>query len=319
MITTAVQDTAAHQQVVRRKPGRPPGSKNKRTSEGSSGQPRKKQKQTVTTPNRSSARSVRGTSSSHSKSLYYEGSSEEDETDQLIAATVPRPYNAPKNTSSAALNGPKARARSQEAMSQYIHTFTTVLDYPKNENAVALAEAMSANDQSKSRTRQSKVDAKGRIEGTSTTQTRPSETTDAVSATTINGEGSGKGISLLPPISANNGTPSARSTPFEVTPLNNPLFKKAQIVPVPKLVNKSVSWSGPRHPPARTKPRLFGLPECPTFYPTAEEFQDPMAYMKKIGDEGQGRQFGMAKVVPPSGWRMPFAIDTEVSQIRWTD
>ena len=56
--------------------------------------------------------------------------------------------------------------------------------------------------------------------------------------------------------------------------------------------------------------RLFGLQEAPTFRPTTEEFKDPMEYMRKIAPEG--RKYGIVKIIPPDGWNMPFAIDTEV-------
>lgn len=35
-----------------------------------------------------------------------------------------------------------------------------------------------------------------------------------------------------------------------------------------------------------------------------------MAYMRKI--EPEGRKYGIAKIIPPDGWQMPFAIDTSV-------
>lgn len=83
----------------------------------------------------------------------------------------------------------------------------------------------------------------------------------------------------------------------------------------PALDRKSVRWSGPRVPKARTVPRQFGLKECPTFYPTADEFRDPMEYLRKVGEEGRGKEYGMCKIVPPEGWQMPFVLDTEVCSL----
>lgn len=62
--------------------------------------------------------------------------------------------------------------------------------------------------------------------------------------------------------------------------------------------------------PPRTAPRPFGLEDCPAFYPTAEEWKDPMKYVKSIADKA--RQYGICKVIPPEGWNMPFVTDTRV-------
>jgi histone demethylase JARID1 len=59
-----------------------------------------------------------------------------------------------------------------------------------------------------------------------------------------------------------------------------------------------------------SKPRPFGLEDCPAFYPTSEEFADPMSYIRSISDLTQ--QYGICKVVPPDNWNMPFVTDTEV-------
>lgn len=56
--------------------------------------------------------------------------------------------------------------------------------------------------------------------------------------------------------------------------------------------------------------RIFGIPEAPTYYPTDDEFRDPMEYMRKIAPDG--RRYGIVKIVPPEGWNPTFAINTEV-------
>jgi hypothetical protein len=38
-----------------------------------------------------------------------------------------------------------------------------------------------------------------------------------------------------------------------------------------------------------------------------------MSYIRSIGP--QAREFGIAKIVPPETWRMPFVTDTEVSEV----
>lgn len=62
---------------------------------------------------------------------------------------------------------------------------------------------------------------------------------------------------------------------------------------------------------ASQEERPFGLQDCPAFYPTPEEFRDPMSYIRSIAPQAQ--EFGIAKIVPPETWRMPFVTDTEVS------
>lgn len=55
---------------------------------------------------------------------------------------------------------------------------------------------------------------------------------------------------------------------------------------------------------------MFGIPEAPVYHPTIEEFAQPMEYIEKIAQEA--KNFGICKIVPPLGWRPPFALDTEV-------
>ena len=77
-----------------------------------------------------------------------------------------------------------------------------------------------------------------------------------------------------------------------------------------------MNWLKTESPRDRAKliqPRPFGLTDCPTFYPTEEQFKDPMAFIRSIAKEGQ--EHGICKVVPPQGWKMPFVTDTSVSII----
>ena len=70
--------------------------------------------------------------------------------------------------------------------------------------------------------------------------------------------------------------------------------------------------------PLRTQPRVFGLQEAPTFYPTWDEFQDPMAYIEWVAkpDGGNGAAYGIAKIVPPEGWQMEFVADEQTFRFR---
>lgn len=55
---------------------------------------------------------------------------------------------------------------------------------------------------------------------------------------------------------------------------------------------------------------MFGLEHAPVYHPTILEFAKPLEYIEKIGWEA--KEFGICKIVPPEGWRPPFALNTEV-------
>ena len=73
----------------------------------------------------------------------------------------------------------------------------------------------------------------------------------------------------------------------------------------------SVKTIGVREPKPRTRSRPFNLEDCPTFYPSPNDFKDPLSYIRQITPEAQ--KYGICKIVPPSGWKMPFKTDTEVN------
>lgn len=54
--------------------------------------------------------------------------------------------------------------------------------------------------------------------------------------------------------------------------------------------------------------------EAPVFEPSAEEFEDPIAYIAKIRPIGE--QTGIVKIRPPVHWKPPFSIDPE--KLRFT-
>jgi histone demethylase JARID1 len=84
-------------------------------------------------------------------------------------------------------------------------------------------------------------------------------------------------------------------------------------IPVsPMLDLSSVKTRSPRNMSSDGPKRPFGLEDCPVFYPTVDEFKDPMAYVRSISPAAQN--YGICKIVPPAGWKMPFVTDTEVRQ-----
>jgi hypothetical protein len=46
--------------------------------------------------------------------------------------------------------------------------------------------------------------------------------------------------------------------------------------------------------------------EAPTFYPSAEEFEDCMSYLRKISP--QASQFGICRIVPPPQWKYDYSF-----------
>lgn len=62
--------------------------------------------------------------------------------------------------------------------------------------------------------------------------------------------------------------------------------------------------------PIKKASRPHGISDAPTYYPTLEEWHDPLEYVKKIGPEAS--QYGLCKIIPPDSWNPEFAINTEV-------
>ncbi|CAI5734834.1 unnamed protein product [Hyaloperonospora brassicae] len=62
-------------------------------------------------------------------------------------------------------------------------------------------------------------------------------------------------------------------------------------------------------PPKRGVQRPVPLPNGAVFYPTREQFADPIKYIASI-EHGAART-GICKIVPPRGWGPTFAIDLE--------
>ncbi|CAN0841302.1 Lysine-specific demethylase JMJ17 [Linum grandiflorum] len=51
------------------------------------------------------------------------------------------------------------------------------------------------------------------------------------------------------------------------------------------------------------------VPPAPVYYPTEEEFKDPLEYIHKIRNEAE--RYGICRIVPPKGWSPPLAMDMD--------
>ena len=79
----------------------------------------------------------------------------------------------------------------------------------------------------------------------------------------------------------------------------------------PALNMASVATRAPKeYTPTDPPTRIFGLQDAPCYYPTPEEFMEPLRYIESIRPEAE--KAGICKIVPPEGWKPTFALDTEV-------
>ncbi|KAE8055327.1 hypothetical protein FH972_012174 [Carpinus fangiana] len=53
----------------------------------------------------------------------------------------------------------------------------------------------------------------------------------------------------------------------------------------------------------------LNIPSGPVYYPTEDEFRDPLEFINKIRQEAE--RYGICRIVPPKSWKPPFALDWE--------
>ena len=205
--------------------------------------------------------------------------------------TPPLKPSTPRPSNGGSLGRPPNSQRSNGTESRRSKpVFTSSLNFPE---AVPTPLFASGDTELNRSQRRSKVEAISKLDRAGL----PIPTTAGPAAT-----------SFLPASSARQPSagpsgPSPSRNPLHHPPISNPPFDLG-----------TVRTDAPRHPPSRSGSRLFGLEECPIFYPTPEEFLNPMAYIDSIGSSA--KPYGICKVIPPEGWRMPFSLETETFRFR---
>lgn len=114
-------------------------------------------------------------------------------------------------------------------------------------------------------------------------------------------------------------TAATDSSSTTTGPKSNPARRAAKLAKSPPLDFSTIRTHAPRYPNPAPRPksrptRIFGIPEAPVYHPSVEEFAHPMEYIEKIAVEA--KEYGICKIVPPEGWRPPFALDSEVRRLR---
>ncbi|KAM2673879.1 hypothetical protein EV2_015129 [Malus domestica] len=54
----------------------------------------------------------------------------------------------------------------------------------------------------------------------------------------------------------------------------------------------------------------LNIPSAPVYYPSEDEFRDPLEYIYKIRPEAEA--YGICRIVPPKCWKPPFALDLDL-------
>ena len=199
-----------------------------------------------------------------------------------------RPRRTPSKPQTPSTNGhrddsPRVRKVSSEHK-RAKPTFTTSLSFPEAAplpTPLPVLEVEGGKSQ-----RRSKVEALTKIDRAGT----PITAASGPAATSF--------IPAAAPSAVPTSGPSISRNPLHQAPVVNPPFD----------IN-SVRTTAPRHAPSRSGSRLFGLQECPVYYPTLEQWKDCMGYIDSIAPEAKA--FGICKIVPPEGWRMPFVLETD--------
>ncbi|GAA6012387.1 hypothetical protein JCM11491_004316 [Sporobolomyces phaffii] len=141
----------------------------------------------------------------------------------------------------------------------------------------------------------------------------------SMTAGTSKGRMTGSASSRMNSKPASKASPDPAENAYYVPgPDKNPLRQSLQLPRSTPLDFSTIRTETPRlpNPPPRpsSRPRKWDLEDAPVYHPSIAEFADPMEYIEKIAPEA--KQYGICKIVPPQGWRPPFAIDSETFRFK---
>ncbi|KAF9960067.1 hypothetical protein BGZ72_008025 [Mortierella alpina] len=106
-----------------------------------------------------------------------------------------------------------------------------------------------------------------------------------------------------------------QAAPRQAAHAASPVSPDVPVHKAPALDLSSVATTAPPENPRTDPPtRIFGLQDAPCYYPTAEDLMEPLQYIERIRPEAE--KAGICKIIPPEGWKPPFALDTEVFRFK---
>ena len=56
------------------------------------------------------------------------------------------------------------------------------------------------------------------------------------------------------------------------------------------------------------------IPQMKTYYPTEDEFADPLVFIDKLQRSSEAQSYGCVKIVPPASFKPSVAFDMESSE-----
>ena len=60
--------------------------------------------------------------------------------------------------------------------------------------------------------------------------------------------------------------------------------------------------------------KITEIDEMKAYYPTEDEFSDPLVYIDRLMRDDEARSYGCVKIVPPASFRPTLAFDRDSPQ-----